>query len=86
MKDSKFKVYYLRHTMILADEKKSWRSVTQFINFLDSFGGYAYLIEDEDGFIYKRKINEEDGTDQWYEFDGYVFGKEVNLEKIKHRR
>lgn len=61
----RFTVYYWKHTIRYAEDKEDWRSVTKFINFLDSMGGYADEIKLAGEQIYKRVLDEEDGSDYW---------------------
>ena len=65
MENDKFIVYYWKHNIRLAEGRKNWRAVTQFVNFLDTMGGYADEIKIGKVTYYKRYLDEEDGSDYW---------------------
>jgi hypothetical protein len=75
--ENKFEVLYWRGNIRFADDKDTFLGAVKFINFLDSYGGYADEIRHKGLPIYRRRIDEENGSDYWINENGKV----VNLEQ-----
>ncbi len=82
MKKSKYSVFYNRHTLTYVEDKDSLRKAVQFVNFLDSYGGYAFKIAIDGIISYRRYIDDEKGDDYWTDKDGNV----ITLEQIEYRK
>ncbi len=81
MKTSKFEVHFYQHHWGYTEEKDTWRQAVKFVNYLDTYGGYADQIVVDGILKFKRHLDDEDGSDYWNDSKGLV----VDLEQIEYR-
>ena len=74
-------VIYKRWGIDFTECPENWRKVTQLVNYMDTYGGYAHTILENNTVVFTRHIDEENGTDFWTDMKGDT----INLEQISDR-